>query len=148
MKIEKLQTDMIAAMKAKNKIKKEVLADIITLAKNMAIEKKQKDNISEEIVNAAILKAKKTCQEQIDTCPATRVETLADYQTCMAYINEYAPKMMTEDEVRKFVTEELSKLDNPGRGTAMKVIMPQLKGKADGRTANRIIVEVLNNGGK
>lgn len=148
MKIEKLQADMIAAMKAKNKIKKEVLADIITLAKNIAIEKKQKDNISEEIVNAAILKAKKTCQEQIDTCPATRVETLANYQTCMAYINEYAPKMMTEDEIRKFVTEELFKLNNPDKGTAMKVIMPQLKGKADGKTANRIIVEVLNNNGK
>ena len=67
MKIEKLQADMITAMKTKNKVKKEVLADMITCAKNMAIEKKQKDNISEEIVNAAILKAKKTCQEQIDT---------------------------------------------------------------------------------
>ena len=56
MTIETLREQMITAMKVGNKFTKEVLSSVLSTAKNMAIEKGCKDNISEEIVNAAILK--------------------------------------------------------------------------------------------
>lgn len=56
MTIEALGEQMITAMKVGNKFTKEVLSSVLSTAKNMAIEKGCKDNISEEIVNAAILK--------------------------------------------------------------------------------------------
>ena len=61
MTIETLREQMITAMKVGNKFTKEVLSFVLSTAKNMAIEKGCKDNISEEIVNAAI--SKRTVQQ-------------------------------------------------------------------------------------
>lgn len=148
MTFENLMKNLTDSMKQQNRIKKAVIADIVTCTKNMAIEKKCKDNITEEIVDAAILKCKKTCQEQIDTCPANRTDLLNVYKENMKYINEIAPKQMSEDEVREFVKSELIELTQPinpkMKGMVMKNIMPKLKGKADGKLINKVVMEALN----
>ena len=144
MTMQELQSAMTQAMKDKNRVKKEVIADMITCAKNMAIAQGCKDNITNEIVDAAILKSKKICQEQIDTCPAQRPDVLEAYNLCMSYINELAPKMMSEDEVRQAVKDILARAEVSNKGAAMKLIMPTLKGKADGKVINKIVTEVLN----
>ena len=141
MTFEQLQSAMMQAMKEKNRIKKEVIADMVTCAKNMAIEKGCKDNITEEIVTAAILKSKKVCQEQIDTCPANRPDLMEGFQLCMTYIDELAPKMMSEDEVREAVKDILTGVEVSNKGAAMKLVMPVLKGKADGKIINKIVSE-------
>jgi hypothetical protein len=149
MTFEQLQKELQQSMKDKNRIRKNVIADMVTCAKNMAIEQGCKDNITEEIVDAAILKSKKICQEQIDTCPAQRPDILEGYNLCMSYINELAPKMMTEDEVRKYIEDELIEmtqvytLSPKIKGLVMKNIMPNLKGKADGKLINKIVTELL-----
>lgn len=144
MKIIELQDKLTQSMKEKNRVKKTVIADMVACAKNMAIEKGCKDNIPEEIVDAAILKSKKICQEQIDTCPTNRPDILEGYKICMSYIDELAPKMMSEDEVRQAVKDILAGADVSNKGAAMKLIMPALKGKADGKVINKIVTEVLN----
>lgn len=144
MKFETLQNALTQAMKEKNRVKKTVIADMVACAKNMAIEKGCKDNITEEIVDAAILKSKKICQEQIDTCPANRPDVLEAYTICMTYIDELAPKMMSEEEVRIAVKEIFDQNEVPNKGVAMKLVMPALKGKADGKLINKIVTEVLN----
>ena len=151
MTFKELQAAMIAAMKEKNRVKKEVIADMVAYAKNMAIEKGCKDNITDEIVAAAILKSKKMCQDQIDTCPANRPDRLEAYNLCMTYINELAPKMMTEEEVLKVVKEWFEKVsvlykDNVNKGAFMKIIMSELKGKADGKVISAAVDKVLKNG--
>ena len=152
MTFEKLMKNLTDSIKQQNRIKKAVIADIVTCAKNIAIEKKCKDNITEESVNAAILKCKKTCQEQIDTCPANRTDLLNTYKENMKYIDEIAPKQMSENEVRKFIQSELIELTqvitepiNPKmKGLIMKNIMPKLKGKADGKLISKVVMEALN----
>ena len=152
MTFKELQAAMVAAMKEKNRVKKEVIADMVACAKNMAIEKGCKDNITDEIVAAAILKSKKMCQDQIDTCPANRPDRLEAYNLCMSYINELAPKMMTEEEVLKVVKDEIvqfsinNREDKFNKGSFMKFIMPKLKGKADGKVISAAVDEVLKNG--
>ena len=141
MKMEQLQSVLTQAMKEKNRVKKTVIADMVACAKNMAIEKGCKDNITEEIVDAAILKSKKICQEQIDTCPANRPDILEAYKVCMTYIDELAPKMMSEEEVRQAVKDILTGTDVANKGAAMKLVMPTLKGKADGKIINKIVSE-------
>jgi uncharacterized protein YqeY len=141
MTFKELQNYLVQAMKEKNRVKKTVIADMVACAKNMAIEQGCKDNITDEIVNAAILKSKKICQEQIDTCPANRPDILEGYNLCMTYINELAPKMMTEDEVRQAVKNILTGAEVTNKGAAMKLVMPTLKGQADGKVINKIVSE-------
>jgi hypothetical protein len=147
---EELQAELVQSMKDKNRVRKNVIAGIMTLAKNMAIEAGVKDNIAEDIVTAAILKNKKMCQESIDMCPENRSDMLEALQVTMGYINEFAPKMMTEDEIRKFVEEELIEmtqvytLSPKIKGLVMKTVMTELKGKADGKLINKVVTELLN----
>ena len=147
MTFAELQAAMVSAMKERNKVKKEVIADMVACAKNMAIEKGCKDNITDEITVAAILKSKKVCQEQIDTCPANRPDILEGYKVCMGYINELAPKMMSEQEIYNIVQDaflNIAMKNTPlNKGTLMKAVMPRLKGKADGKVISKIVDSVL-----
>lgn len=144
MTFKELQAAMVSAMKEKNRVKKEVIADMVACAKNMAIAQGCKDEITEQIVMDAILKSKKICQEQIDTCPANRPDVLEAYKTCMEYINELAPKMMDEKEIKEAVERIFATSSTPlNKGTAMKLAMAELKGKADGKLINQIVTDIL-----
>ena len=86
----------------------------------------------------------------IDTCPVERTETLEEYKARMAVIEEFVPKMMSEDEVRQAVYNIIASVDlqQTGKGALMKVIMPRLKGKADGKVINQIVTEIVEKTGE
>ena len=69
MELETLRSDMIAAMKAKDKARKEAISSLISAAKKVAIDEGCRDDIKPELVDRVILKELKTVKEQIDTCP-------------------------------------------------------------------------------
>lgn len=147
MTIETLREQMMTAMKVGNKFTKEVLSSVLSTAKNMAIEKGCKDNISEDIVNAAILKELKTANEMLDTCPSDRLEQLEEFTLRIEILKEIAPKMMDKVEIQKCIIqiagENNIELISKNKGQLMKVVMPQLKGKADGKLVNSVVQEVL-----
>ena len=70
----------------------------------------------------------------------------------MTYINELAPKMMSEKEIKKFIQDEIVQMSLGSKGTPfnkgelMKRIMPKLKGKADGKLINQIVSHILSGG--
>lgn len=150
MTLEVLQKEMVSAMKAHDKPRKETISSLISAVKKAAIDEKCKDNITEELVDRVLLKEKKTVQEMIDTCPADRTETLAEYKQRMAVIDEFVPKMMTEEETRQAIYHIIATVDiqQTGKGALMKAIMPRLKGKADGKLINKIVTEICEKTGE
>ena len=65
----------------------------------------------------------------------------------LSIIEEYLPKMMTEDEISALVDDiiEQVKPDGPqDMGKVMGAIMPKVKGKADGSLVNKVVREKLN----
>lgn len=146
MTLETLQKEMIQAMKDGNKLRKDTISSMVSAVKKAAIDAKCKDNITEDFINQVILKEKKIMQEMIDTCPVTRRGTLTEYDIKMEIINEFAPKQLTEAELRKEVRHLLATVDIQGdsKGAVMKALMPYLKGKADGKLINKIICEEAN----
>ena len=99
MTFEQIQKELVQAMKDKNRVKKSVLADVKTTALNIAIEEKHKENVTEENVLTAMKKYQKACQQQIDTCPASRPDLMEAFQACMNCITEYLPKQLTEEDI-------------------------------------------------
>ena len=151
MKLQVLQAAMIAAMKNKDKLRKEALSSLIGAIKNAAIDKKCKDNITEELVNEVILKEKKTVQEMIDTCPESRQDLLTEYKAKMEIIDEFAPVIITdEEEISKIIYRLLAGVDiqKDGKASVMKAVMPKLKGKVDMKAANKILNEILKKSGE
>lgn len=149
MTTELLREQMMTAMKVGNKFTKEVLSSVLSTAKNMAIEKGCKDNITEDIVNAAILKELKTANEMLDTCPSDRLDQLEEFTLRIEILKEIAPKMMDKEEIQKCIIqiagENNIELIHKNKGQLMKVIMPQLKGKADGKLVSNVVQEMLSN---
>lgn len=143
MEFEKLQKDMVAAMKAKDKARKDAISSIISAVKKAAIDEGCRDNITPEMTDRVILKELKTVKEQIDTCPAERAELKAEYQFRYDVINEYAPSLMSAEEVRAFLMDKFADvLATKNKGQIMKAVMPQLKGKADGKVINQTVAEL------
>lgn len=143
MKFETLQKDMIAAMKARDKARKDAISSLISDVKKVAIDAGKRDNIDDELVNQVIIKSLKTAKEQIDTCPDDRTELKQEYQFRYDVIKEYAPAMMSEDEIRAFISEKFADvIATKNKGAIMKEIMPALKGKADGKAINMIVAEL------
>lgn len=143
MQLAVLQKDMIAAMKAKDKPRKEAISVLVSAVKKAGIDAGCREDIPESMVDQVILKEQKTAKEQIDTCPADRTDLKAEYQFRYDVISEYAPKLMSADEVRVFLEEKFSDLLATGnKGMIMKNVMPELKGKADGKVINQVVAEL------
>ena len=144
MLIETLQKDMIAAMKAKDKDRKEAISSLIGAVKKAAIDAGCRDNIPEEMVDKAIMKELKSAKEQLDTCPADRTELIEEYKKRYDVISEYAPKMLSADEIKAILSEKFSDvIASKNKGAIMKAVMPEFKGKADGKLIQEIIADII-----
>ena len=140
MTFEVLQKDMIQAMKARDKSRKDSISTLVSAVKKTAIDEGCRDDIKEELVDRVILKELKTAKEQIDNCPAERTDLLAEYQARYDVINEYAPVLMSEEEVEAFIKEKFADIiATKNKGMIMKNVMPELKGKADGKVINGVV---------
>ena len=143
MKLETLQKDMMEAMKAHDKARKESISVLYSAAKKLGIDNGCRDNVPEEMVDQAILKEVKSVKEQIDTCPAERAELLEEYKARLAVFEEYAPKMMGADEIEAFIKEKFADvIATKNKGAIMKSVMPELKGKADGSIISQIVAKL------
>ena len=143
MQFETLQKDMIAAMKAKDKPRKESISSLISAVKKAAIDKGCRDNITEDIVDSVILKELKTGKEQIDSCPADRTELKAEYQARYDVISEYAPKLLSAEEVKELLTTKFADvIATKNKGQIMKTVLAELKGKADGKVINQVVAQL------
>ncbi len=143
MTLEKLQKDMIAAMKAQEKVRKNVISSLIAAVKKYGIDNGVRNDITEEMTDAVILKELKSAKEQLDTCPAERSDLLEEYKTNYEIIKEYAPVQMGEDEIKALLTEKFADIiATKNKGMIMKTVMAELKGKADGKIINKVVAEL------
>ena len=143
MQFEQLQKDMMAAMKARDKVRKDALSALVSAAKKVAIDEGGRDDISEEIVDRVILKEMKSVKEQIDTCPDSREDLKQEYQARYDIFQEYAPQMMSAEEVEAFITEKFADIvSRKNKGVIMKNVMPELKGKADGSVISQVVAKL------
>ena len=146
MEFKKLQDDMIAALKAGDKERKEGISLIVAAVKRAAIDEGCRDNINAELTDKVILKELKSCQEQVDTCPASRTDLLEQYKKQLELVKEYAPKMMDAEEIEKIINEKFAEvIASKNKGLIMKTIMPEFKGKADGKLINQIVAKLTQN---
>ena len=140
MNLETLRKDMVAAMKAKDKPRKEAISSLISAVKKAGIDAGCREDIPEEMVDQAILKEMKTAQEQVDTCPADRAELLEEYRFRYEVIKSYAPAQMEKEDIEAYIQEHFAEVAaTKNKGQIMKAVMGELKGKADGKLINKVV---------
>ena len=143
MNFETLQKDMIQAMKDHDKARKDSISTLVSATKKLAIDAGCRENIPDEMTNQAILKEIKSVKEQIDSCPESRTDLLDEYKARLAVFEEYAPKMLSAEEVENVLKEKFSDvLATKNKGMIMKSVMGELKGKADGKVINEVVAKL------
>ena len=144
--IDKVRAEMVAAMKNKEKERKESLSMLLSALKNKAIDKRA--DLTEEEEYAVVKKEMKQTQETLDLAPADRIDIIEQCRARLAVLSEFAPEAMSEDAIRAVIQEVAVSLglENPtgkDKGKMMKELMPKVKGKADGALVNKLVGEFL-----
>ena len=143
MELATLQSAMIAAMKAKDKPRKDAISALVSAVKKAGIDAGCSEDIPTSMVDQVILKELKSVKEQIDTCPDSRADLKEEYQFRYNVMQEFAPQQMSAEEVKEVLREKFAEvLATKNKGMIMKTVMAELKGKADGKVINQVVAEL------
>ena len=143
MELATLQSAMIAAMKAKDKPRKDAISALVSAVKKAGIDAGCIEDIPTSMVDQVILKELKSVKEQIDTCPDSRADLKEEYQFRYNVMQEFAPQQMSAEEVKEVLQEKFAEvLATKNKGMIMKTVMAELKGKADGKVINQVVAEL------
>ena len=145
-KIELVRAAMVEAMKAKDKDRKDSLSMLLSALKNAEIDKRSP--LTEDEANAVIKKELKQTKETMDTAPADRTDIIEEARKRMEVYQEFAPADLTVDQITEIINEVLKELEIEAptakdKGRIMKVLMPLVKGKADGKVVNEVLVGMM-----
>lgn len=159
---EKINQDFKDAFKAKEELKVSVLRMLSSSFKNKEMEKRTKlvkagttdeavlqkeSQLNDEEVLAAVSTEAKRRKDSIQQFKdGGRPELAAQEEKELAILALYLPEQMGEDEVRRLVQESIKEAGAAGAadlGKVMKVLMPKVKGKADGNLVNKLVKEEL-----
>ena len=140
----KVMSEIKDAMKNKETDKRDVLK--MAVAKAQAIAKESKCDIDNNIMMTAIQKELKQLSQTKDSLKGKEDSDL--YKSTLYKIeilNAYLPKMMDEEAVAETVELLLSNKGINNKGAAMKIVMGDLKGKADNKVISKCVDEFLKN---
>jgi uncharacterized protein YqeY len=145
---EKIQTDIVTAMKARDEHRLTTLRMVKSALKNREIDKRAALTDAEESqVLATLIKQRKDSAEQFDK--GNRPELAEKERLEIVMIESYLPKAASEDEIRAVVAGAIAHLSQDGQkpgpkdmGTAMRVVQQRLQAdgiRADGRLVSEIV---------
>lgn len=145
-KIEIVRAAMVQAMKAKDKARKDSLSMLLSALKNAEINKREP--LTEEEENTVVKKEIKQTQETFDLAPADREDIRSEAAARLAVYKEFAPEDMSVDQIKEVIAGVLAELglEAPAakdKGAIMKVLMPRVKGKADGKVVNETLASMF-----
>ena len=145
--IDEVRSQMMEAMKSKDKPRKDALSMLLSALKNKAIDKREDLTEAEEF--EVVKKEMKQTKETMELAPADREDIKEACSVRLAVYQEFAPEEMSEEAIRGAVKEVLESLgitepSGKDKGKVMKELMPKVKGKADGSLVNKIVGEMLS----
>lgn len=145
-KIELVRAAMVEAMKAKDKDRKDSLSMLLSALKNAEIDKRSP--LTEDEANAVIKKELKQTKETMDMAPADRIDIIEEARKRMEVYQEFAPADLTVDQITEIINGVLKELEIEAptakdKGRIMKVLMPLVKGKADGKVVNEVLAGMM-----
>ncbi|MCX6001713.1 MAG: GatB/YqeY domain-containing protein [Chloroflexi bacterium] len=143
--LDKINTDLKAAMRAKEELHLLVLRTLLSSINYAEIAKQKKldDGGIIEVIGKEI-KQRKESIEAYDK--GNRPDLSAKEKAEMAILQEYMPAQMSRDEITAIVEKVIAEVGPKGpgdKGKVMQKLMPQVKGKADGNEVNSIVTDLL-----
>ena len=137
MMFDQVTSDIKEAMKAKEKDRLNALRYL----KSLLLENKTSGKPKPEI--DVVVAHQKKLNASLESYPpeSEQRQKIVDE---IEFLKPYLPAPMSEEDVKAIIKEILSKMEKPNIGMVMKELSPQIKGKFDGKAANKIVQELVN----
>ncbi len=142
---ERLMEEMKDSMKKGEQIKLSAIRMVRAGIKNKEIELGRELN-DEDVIGVIKSAIKQRKDSYVQFLNAKRMDLAEKEKKEIEVLSVYLPEQMSEDDIKKRVREIISEMGvttSKDLGRVMKVLMPELKGKADGNTVNKIAKELL-----
>lgn len=144
--IERIDKDLVAAMKAKDEMKVGTLRFLKAAVKNYII-----DNRGKELKDADIIQViRKQIKQRQDSIEAykqgNRLDLAEKEEKELEILKSYMPQELDESALRKIVLQTMEEVGSAGvkdMGKVMSAIMPKTAGAADGKMVSRVVSEEL-----
>ena len=138
-------SDMKEAMKARDKVRLNTVRMIKSALMNEKIKAGHDLTAEEELT--VLSREKKQREESIEEFTKANRKDLADEtKQELTIVESYLPKQMTQEELNQAVSSAIAEVNAQGKsdfGKVMKVLMPKIKGKADGKAASDVVRKQL-----
>ena len=142
---QKLMEDLKQALKNQDKVRRSVIRLVMSAIKNA--ESARQSDLTDPDILGVIAKEVKQRRESIEAFKqGSRQDLVAQEEAELAVLEEYLPRQMTRDEIIAEARRVIAEVGAQGPGDKGKVmprLIPQLKGRADGREINEIVTELL-----
>lgn len=142
---DRLQQDLKEALRNRDERRKAVIR--MALAAIQLAEADHGGELDEPSLVAVLQKEVKRRQETIEELRGTpRTDRLADEEAELAILESYLPKMLSREEIAAEARAVIAQVGATGprdMGAVMQVLMPRMKGRADGRLVNEVVRELL-----
>lgn len=161
---EQIQQDLKASLKGGKQVEVSVLRMIIAAINNRETEKrtkiwkekpeskiealeKESKLTDEEVLEVLFFEVKKRKEACVEYEKGERTDLIEQEKKEIEIIQKYLPEQLSEEEVAEIAREVIKAVganDSKDAGRVMSQLMPQLKGRADGGLASRVVRELLN----
>lgn len=144
--LQLLDSDLKTAMKESEKVKVSVLRMLKSSLKYKQIEKGKE--LSDEDILAVITTLAKQRRESIEQFSKGGREDLAEQERQeLLVLNSYLPKQLSSEEIDSMIVaaiKETSAVSEADMGKVMRVLMPKIRGVADGKYVNNRVKELIS----
>jgi uncharacterized protein YqeY len=144
--LQKFDDDLKTALKASDKVRLSVLRMVKAAAKNKQIEKQLE--LSDDEVLEILASLVKQRNESIEQFSKGGREDLAERERQeRAVLQLYLPEQLSPEELEGLIRQAIEKASAKSvadLGRVMKILMPRVKGVADGKWINTRVRELLN----
>lgn len=139
--LDRMRADLNDARRARDRLRTAVLSMTLAEAKNRQIElgRELTDEDMIDVVGRAIRRRREAASQIRDV---GRTEHAEREEQEAGILMPYLPAQLPEDDVRQLARAAIA--DGAADiGAVMAIVMPQVRGRFDGREANRIVREEL-----
>jgi uncharacterized protein YqeY len=143
---QQLQDDLKSAMRDQDDARKRALRMVLAAIKMREVE--VRGELSDADVLAILQKEAKQRLEVLDELSQVdRPDLVATEQADLEILEEYLPQQLNREQIAELARQVVSDVGAKGQrdmGQVMRVLMPQVKGRADGQLVNQVVRELLS----
>jgi uncharacterized protein len=141
----RLQEDLTAAIRDRDELRRDTLRMVIAAAYNQS--KQAKRDLTDDEVVGVLTREVKTRTESVEAYQAAgRTDAAQREQAEIEIIRAYLPEQLDQAELQRLVGEAVDESGATSAremGKVMAVVMPRVKGRADGKQVSAIVAQEL-----